>query len=146
MKLKFLVAPLVLFSTFSAFARPNPAVVKCQEESGVIINVRTPLGEMGLCVFETAMIDQWTLFRELSKKPQLAVQAYRDRVAKSPTSDVTAKSYCTSVALGEYEDVTYKTKIMGLCKFSDKSRIEVETLFNGPTASGHEHFNEVIGL
>ena len=108
------------FST-TAQAVPNPAAKMCVQLKGEYIS------EGSLCKFGDGLIGAWTLFRQVgkgSKGNQEAVDAFMRRIPiKRPIpADAPDSEQCAMLA-GKLEGK--------MCKFSDGSEIEMETLKGG---------------
>ena len=115
--------------------------------------VSSEQGEMGLCKFGRALIEEWTFFRAVSGEKQEAVEAYKKNIREIPASSTSvhvanpAVGYCVKVGgkIINVKEIPNQGEI-GLCKFSDGSEIDEWTLFYGPSDSDHLEFNKALGI
>lgn len=141
---------LVLGLSINAFAAggseasglPNPASANCIKSGGKLSIADTQTGEIGICSFGRAAIEEWTLFGSMGGSHTIAEAVYlKHRPLASPKSGGQvglpnpSSAYCAQQG-GQTVIVTAGRNggQYGLCEFKDRSAIEEWTLFYGPTA------------
>ncbi len=128
MKRRFIVSGLGSLALFfalegAALAIPNPSSVFCKERGGtsVIVSASPGAGQSSLCLFsDGAAIEEWTLFY-LQTEVSQAAEAFK------------AGGSCAEKG-GTIKEVTATLdakKTYRLCRFSDRSTIDVQTLEGG---------------
>lgn len=133
---------------------PNPASVACKNKGGHTAIYRASEGEIGICVLDRALIEEWT-FRKATTDGATtqATQAFLQHkplmspspMAGRPAMPNPASVYCKQVH-GESKILASDAGETGFCKFADRSMIEEWTLFSGPTAEGYTLLAELLGF
>jgi putative hemolysin len=148
-KLNTILSFAFLLGMSQAFAAPNPASVYCAQLGGELDLVDTEQGQISLCTFGEAAIDEWTFYRFKNLElPQTAVSQFclsHKRAAVVIPYQETA--YCNSLG-GELVQGTraLNGSPVRLCRFStDSSMIEEKTLFLGAHASSTQELNRYLG-
>lgn len=151
--MKYLASLLMgLFVSSAAFGGgsttagvPNPAAGLCIEVGGKLLGVQVAAGEASLCrIGDRALIDTWTLFRELSSHDTLAVAALRANQGPRLAMPHPALLYC-SEAGGRIEfGRSSENADVALCRFSDNSVIEAWTLWGGASAPENARLLKVL--
>ncbi len=122
----------------------NPAAITCQQVGGKDLVIEDQNGnQSSLCAVGQAMIETWTLYREVKiQEQQQAIQVFLSHPeAKQFGSAHQAKEYCKYVG-GQSEDAKalLTNQMINLCNFPDGSQIEAITLWRGPQAESNQNF------
>ena len=146
----FLLPVLMFLGVSTSYAMPNPAAKYCVDQGGKLESVRTEDGsQMGLCVFGSAAVEQWTFFRlKKAGKPQAAVSNFCVSHG-SLASDIAHPEavYCKTLGGMSVKGIVLGSNAtVGLCHFqADNSTIEERTLFTGPHFKDNVELNNVVG-
>lgn len=117
--MKFL-GVLVLFISLSALAE-NPQLHACRLTSGTFHVIALEDDEFGFCEYGSAMMDSYSIFDSIFDSHQsIAVEAF------------SASLDCTEAQGYLIRGTDLEGKIYEICRFSDDSMIENETLLAGP--------------
>ena len=120
---------------------PNPASAYCEKLGGITRAVDADHwggASLGLCrLNDDGLIADWTLFRAAFGDVNEAVNAFLAG-RWTPMSDPIenwAALHCVAAGgqVAEYREHLRPDSVVRLCEFSDASRIEVWTLFAGPS-------------
>lgn len=126
---------------------PDPASVFCNEHGGMLVSMRTLGGEYALCrLHDDSLIEEWTLFEAnelhgINKAKQFFLAApWRNfQGLVEMTADENCKSLGGDVRVDR--ETWRPTTRHRVCKFDDRSTIEVWTLFWGAP-----HYRELADL
>lgn len=157
---------LFFFLSLLAFASPafaagggsstvgpaNPADVLCNKVGGKVTTLTgADGGQAGFCVLgQSAIIDDWTLWRELNNERTEAVAAFfSGRRMVTFHSDTIGMSNYAAENCENFggRHVLYRTEEgdeLGVCAFGDRSAIEEWTLFFGPREARNAELVKVL--
>ncbi|MEN0058980.1 MAG: DUF333 domain-containing protein [Bdellovibrio sp.] len=156
MRTAFILSILSLISSISfaggagTVGPGSPAALFCMGLKSESVTIKhSNGGESGLCVVDGAAVADFTLLWELKYKiPQEALTVFIEHpAAQGSTGENPSSQYCVQVG-GALEIVFAKSsnKNLGLCRFSDRSAIEVETLYRGPSSPENKKLTELLLL
>ena len=130
-----------IFSLGAAFiipktihALPNPAAEHCDQIAGESTFLRVNAAEWGFCRMDSALIEEWTLYRAVAlKHPSLATKIFLDPQPHSLDGerDTLAARYCVAVKGRRMVMEGRQGSLVGVCQIIDGSRIEEGTVVHG---------------
>lgn len=128
----------------------NPAATYCIEHGGKLENYSSSKGDGGFCRFDSALIEEWTLYNAKHSDGGALKDAVRAYLNPGNT-DINigngganpASLYCASMG-GNTVIYTSQRGESGMCEFPDRSTIEEWTLYTGPNASRNAKLTELL--
>lgn len=137
-------APAGAFSTGLA----NPASQLCSDLGGRVEMLSGTGGQVGFCRLDGALVEEWTLLREVNGESQAALDAFLNHVPfhapKGRGGANPAALYCTQVGGTVTQLRQQDGGTVGACTFADRSIIEEWTLFRGPSDSANQDLAAVV--
>jgi len=123
---------LIFMAGFSALA-DNPQIRACRLTEGTFHVVALEEDQFGFCEYGSAMMDSYSIFDSILESTQsLAVEAFLD------------SSECTEAQGYVARGTDLEGKNFDICKFSDGSMIENETLEAGPQAGSNAQLMKAL--
>lgn len=129
-----LAAPDIVGGGSSSVGDGSPAALGCVNSGGVLVTVTEPESDSHVfCRFDRALIEEWTLFHG-AHGSSLATDLFLNPVAPGPLHGNPSWTYCidnggTVKSAVNADDLS---NTIDFCAFSDGSKIELWTLFDGP--------------
>lgn len=118
----------------------NPMQRACVAKGGEIENIKVSTSEIELsfCKFDAAYVGSENFLLIESEAMPMAIAAYLkdDSASATATCDSTG-----NLAVGQ----TYSGVSFAFCTYSDGSRIELQTLKNGPKDPKNQKLNQALG-
>lgn len=131
-----------------ALGLANPAAKLCGDVGGRVEILDGTGGQSGFCRLDGALVEEWTLLREVNGDSQAAVDAFLNhapfRARKGRGGANPAAQYCAQVG-GTVKQLTQQDGgAVGVCTFADRSSIEEWTLFRGPADPANQDLAAVV--